>query len=186
MCKKVTVSFYSSRVLPGIVQMFNHYTFFTSSMWPRSSCGSPSSDTRSMQRCTRWFTVPLELEEQSVDQVRGFCCWWGTSKSIFSPLLQQSVSLHPSPQQPESGCFRSRSSIVSDTELTLGGTYWRPSMIVFSYCSICCRRSHTEAGMGLPGYWIWHQHDTALWRDTKRQQCQIQWQREVSGTEKSL
>lgn len=146
--------------------LFNHYMFFSSCMWPNSSSGSPSSETRSMQPCKMSFRLWLELE-QSKDPEPGFCCCWGQSWSIFSPPLQQAVSLHPPPQQSESGWFTSRSSMLSDTEVTLGGGFSRafliPSRIVSSYWQTRCRRSVTEAGMGLSGRWIWHQQDIALW-----------------------
>lgn len=180
-CKKFTlklVSFHSSCANPNIVQtavtlIFKHYMLFSSCMWQISSCGSPSSDTRSMQCCTRWFRLLLVLEEQSVDLEQSLCCWRGMYGSIFSPFLQQSVSLHPSPpQQPGPACSTSRSSMLSETELTLGGGFSKarlmPSIIVSSCCETCCRRSVTEARMGLCGCWIWHQHNIALWRETQR------------------
>lgn len=148
--------------------IFSHYMFFSSCMWPISSCGSRSSDTRSKQRCTRSF----RLEEQSADSERGFCCWWGTSMSICSPFLQQFASLHPSPQQPESACSTFISSMLSETELTLGGGFskaiLRPSMTAFSCWETRCRRSVTDTGTGLSGCWIWYQHHIALWRETQR------------------
>ena len=152
--------------------MFSRYMFLSSSMWLMSSCGSPSSNTTSLHRCRRSFRLSLVLEEQSVDPGQGFCCCWGASSSIFSAPLQQSVSLHPPPLQPESAGFTSRSSIPSETELTLGGGFSKASLMLFiilsSCCEIRCRRSVTEAGTGLSGCLIWHQLDIALWRDTQR------------------
>lgn len=152
--------------------IFTHYRFFTSSMWLISSCGSPSSNTTSMQRCRRSSRPSSELEERSVDHERGFCGMWETSRSIFSPVLQQPVSSHPPPQQPWSACSTSRSSMLSETSLTLGGGFSKafliPSVILSSCCETCCKSSVTLAGTGVSGCSIWHQHHTALWWDTQR------------------
>lgn len=145
---------------------------FSSCMWPIISCGSPSSDTRSTQCCRRTFRFSPELEEQSLDPEQKFCGRWWTSKSIFSAFLQQFDSLHPSPQQPGSVCSISRSSMLSETELTLGGgfsnTFLIRPRIRSSCCVTRCSRSVTEAGTGFSGCWIWHQHNIALWRQTQR------------------
>lgn len=147
------------------------YMLFSSWMWLTSSSGSPSSDTRSMQRCRRYFRVSLEREEQSVDPEQSLCGCWGTSWSILSPVLQQSVSLHPSPSQPGFACSTSRSSMLSETALTLGGGFSKvflmPSIMVSSCWETCCRRWVTEAARGLSGCWVWHQHHIALWREHK-------------------
>lgn len=158
----------------------SRYMFLSSCMWLMSSCGSPSSVTTSTQRCRRTFR-PSEL----VDAEHSLCGWWGTSRSIFSPLLQQSVSPHPSPLQPPSACSTSRSSMLSETSLTLGGGFSKaflmPSVILSSCCETCCRSSVTEAGMGFSGCSIWHQHHIALWWETQRGNCVRD-----NGTEKWL
>lgn len=142
---------------------------FNSSMWWLSSSGSPSSETRSIHCCKRLLRLSDVPEER-------FLCGFVTFKSIFSAFLQH--SLDPLPQQPDSDCFRSSSSMVSDTELMLGGGFSKallmPSMIVFSYCESRCRSSVTEGGTGLSGCLIWHQKYRALWHTgTKRQQSHI-------------
>lgn len=129
---------------------------FTSCMWPNSSSGSPSSETRSLTLCRRSSRLSLEL----------LCCCLGQSWSIFSSSLQQDFSWHSPPQQPEFDWFTSRSSMLSDTELTLGGGFSRaflmPSMIVSSYWATRCRRPLIVARTGLSGWWLWHQQNIAL------------------------
>lgn len=166
-------SMYCSKQLWFCVLMLNHYMFFSSWMWLKSSSGNPNSDTRSMQRWIRSLKLSLELEEQSVDPAQGCCGWWEASMSIFSAPLQQSVSLHPpSPLQSEPSCVTSRSSMLSETSLTLGVGFSKDLLMFSMMASSCwetfCRRSVTEAGTGLSGCWIWNQHHTALWRDTQR------------------
>lgn len=138
------------------LHQFCSLMFFTSCMWPNSSSGSPSSETRSLTLCRRSFRLSLELL---------FCCL-GHSWSIFSSPLQQDFSWHPPPQQFEFDWFTSRASMLSDTELTLGGGFSRaflmPSTIVSSYREIRCRRPFAEARTGLSGWWLWHQQIIAL------------------------
>lgn len=146
--------------------------FLSSCKCPISSWGSPSSDTMSIQRCSRRFRPSPDLEEPSVDPEQRFCGWWEPLKSIFSAFLQQNGSEHPSPQRPGSVCSTSRSSMLSETSLTLGGGFSKAflmSSIIWSSCCVtCCRRSVTQDGTGFSGWWIWHQHHIALWWETQR------------------
>lgn len=138
------------------VNQFCSLMLFTSCMWPNSSSGSPSSETRSLTRCRRSSRLSLML----------LCCCLGQSWSIFSSPLQQDLSRHSPAQQSEFDGFTSRSSMLSDTELTLGGGFSRaflmPSMIVSSYWETRCRRPLTVARTGLSGWLLWHQQNIAL------------------------
>lgn len=140
-------------------------------MWPSSSCGSPSSDIMSTQRCSSRSRPPCGSEKQSLDSEEIFCGCWEPSMSIFCPFLQQSGLLQLSLPQPGFACSTSRSSMLSETSLTVGGGFFKVRMMLFmiwsSCCVTCCRRWVTEAGTGLSGWWIWHQHRTALWEETQ-------------------
>lgn len=142
--------------------------FPSSWMWSISSCGSPSSDAKSIQHCRSRCRPSPGLEEQLVDPERIFWFWWGLSTSIFSSLLLQHGPLPPSLQREGSSCSTSRASMLSETSLTLGGGFSKVflmSSMIWVSCSVTrCRRSVTGVGTGLSGCWIWHQHQTALWR----------------------
>lgn len=148
---------------------------FNSSMWLISSCGSPDSETRSMHCCKRQLRLSDDLEQR-------FVCVFVIFKSNLPAPPQHPISLHPSSQQPVADCFKSSSSIVSDTELTLGGGFSKallmPSMIVSSYCETRCRSSVTEGGMGFSGCLVWYQKYRALWcTEAQRGSSHLQWKR---------
>lgn len=145
----------------------------SSFMWSISSCGSPSSDTRSTQCCSSRFRLSPELEEQLMDPEQIVWSLIGLSTSIFSSLLEQHGPFPPSLQWQRSSCSTSRASMLSEMSLTLGGGFSKAllmSSMIWLSCSVTrCRRSVTEVGTGFSGCWIWHQHHTALWEETQRE-----------------
>lgn len=78
--------------------------------------------------------------------------------------------LHSSPTQPLQP--PDRSSMFSETSLTLGTGFSKAVFIASMRESSCfttrCRRSVTEAGVGVSGLWSWHQHCIALCREIQR------------------
>lgn len=112
-----------------------------------------------MQFCKRTLRL-------SDDPEQTLFCGFVMFNSIFPALLQHSVSLHPSPQEPDSDCFKSISSMVSDTALTLEGGFSKAllmsPMILSSHCETRCRSSVTEGGTGFSGCLVWYQKYRAL------------------------
>lgn len=130
-------------------------------MWWLSSCGSPSSETRSMHLCRSQLRLSGAPEE------RRFCAFV-SFKSTFSAPLQHSVPCDPPPQQADCGCWRSSSSMVSDTELMSAGGFSRallmPSTTALSYLESRSRSSITGGGTGLSGCLVWYQKYRPLWQ----------------------
>lgn len=159
------------------------YIGFNFSMWWISSCGNPNSEKRSIHCCKRQLRL-------SDDPELRFFCVFVTFKSFFLASLQHSILLHPSLQQPDTDCSKSSSSMVSDTELTLGVGFAKallvPSMIVSSYCETRCRSSVTEGGIGFSGCLVWYQKYRALWHTEAQRGSRVTYNdTEVTG-KKSL
>lgn len=107
----------------------------------------------------------------SVKLKRGFCGKMGPMSISLSFLQQSEPLLHPPPpQQLDSTSPTPRSSMFSETSLTLGTGFSKTVFIASMRESSCfttrCRRSVTEVGVS--GLWSWHQHCIALCREIQR------------------